>query len=124
MITSRPPLRIGLFGIGLDAYWPQFPGLKARLEGYLAQVARRLALPGTEVVNLGLVDNPDRAFAAGREFRQRDVDIIFSTSPPMRFPPRCCRWSFAPRCRSSSSIWPRRRRSTTPPSTGSATAPG
>ena len=29
-------LRIGLFGIGLDAYWPQFPGLKERLEGYLA----------------------------------------------------------------------------------------
>jgi len=26
------PLKIGLFGIGLDAYWPQFPGLKERLE--------------------------------------------------------------------------------------------
>src|SRR5271157_6249681 len=29
------PLKIGLFGIGLDAYWPQFPGLKERLESYL-----------------------------------------------------------------------------------------
>ncbi len=26
--------RIGVFGIGLAAYWPQFEGLKARLEGY------------------------------------------------------------------------------------------
>jgi len=27
-------------------------------------------------VNIGLVDNPDRAFAAGRRFRQEDVDLI------------------------------------------------
>jgi L-arabinose isomerase len=71
------PLRIGLFGIGLDAYWPQFAGLKERLEGYVAQVAARLSRPGVEIINLGLVDNPDRAQAAGREFRQADVDVIF-----------------------------------------------
>jgi L-arabinose isomerase len=72
-----PLLRIGLFGIGLDAYWPQFPGLKERLEGYLRRVAERLARPGVEIVNVGLVDHPDRAFAAGREFRRQDVDLIF-----------------------------------------------
>jgi L-arabinose isomerase len=70
-------LRIGLFGIGLDAYWPQFAGLKQQLEGYLAQVAQKLGRPGVEVVNVGLVDNPDRAFAAGRELRCADVDVIF-----------------------------------------------
>jgi L-arabinose isomerase len=70
-------LRIGLFGIGLDAYWPQFAGLKQQLEGYLAQVAQKLARPGVEVVNVGLVDNSDRAFAAGRELRRADVDVIF-----------------------------------------------
>jgi len=73
----RPPLRIGLFGIGLDAYWPQFTGLKERLEGYVARVAAKLGRPGVEVVNLGLVDNPDRAYAAGHEFRRADVDLIF-----------------------------------------------
>ena len=74
MVT--PPLRIGLFGIGLDTYWPQFPGLKPRLEGYLARVAGKLARPGVEIVNLGLVDTPDRAQGAGREFRRADVDLI------------------------------------------------
>jgi len=74
---ESPPLRVGLFGIGLDAYWPQFTGLKERLEGYVARVAGKLERPGVEVVNLGLVDNPDRAYAAGREFRQADVDLIF-----------------------------------------------
>lgn len=73
---ATQPLRIGLFGIGLDAYWPQFTGLKERLENHLGQVARKLARPGVEVVNLGLVDHPARAFAAGREMRQHDVDLI------------------------------------------------
>ncbi|MDO8545666.1 MAG: arabinose isomerase [Opitutaceae bacterium] len=74
---SVAPLRVGLFGIGLDAYWPQFAGLKERLEGYVARVAQKLARPGVEVINIGLVDNPDRAYAAGRELRRADVDLIF-----------------------------------------------
>ena len=73
---TPPPLRIGLFGIGLDTYWPQFSGLKERLNGYLMRVAQKLARPGVEIVNLGLVDNPDRAHSAGCEFRRADVDMI------------------------------------------------
>jgi len=74
---ENPPLRLGLFGIGLDAYWPQFAGLKVRLERYVARVAQKLARPGVEIVNLGLIDNPDAARAAGHEFRRQDVDLIF-----------------------------------------------
>jgi L-arabinose isomerase len=33
---------IGLFGIGLDAYWPQFAGLEDRLKGHIARVAQLL----------------------------------------------------------------------------------
>lgn len=69
-------LKVGLFGIGLDAYWPQFPGLRERLLGYLGTVKARLQRPGVEVVDLGLVDHPDKAFAAGRAFRAADVDLI------------------------------------------------
>lgn len=75
--SSCSPLRLGLFGIGLDTYWPQFEGLKVRLEGYLQRVAEKLALPGVEVINLGLVDTPEKALAAGHQFRQADVDLIF-----------------------------------------------
>lgn len=71
------PLRIGLFGVGLDTYWPQFGGLKERLEGYVARVAQKLARPGVQVVNLGLVDNAERSGEAGRELRRADVDLIF-----------------------------------------------
>ena len=70
-------LRVGLFGIGLDTYWPQFKGLKLRLESYVRTVEKKLARPGVEVVNLGLIDNPVKALEAGHQFRAADVDVIF-----------------------------------------------
>jgi L-arabinose isomerase len=69
--------RVGLFGIGLDTYWPQFEGLQHRLTGYVEQVAKQLGTRGAQVVNLGLVDTPEKAVAAGHEFRRQDVDLIF-----------------------------------------------
>src|SRR5208283_3758265 len=76
-IKTKRPLRVGLFGIGLDAYWPQFKGLKPRLESYLRVVRDRLKRPGVEVVNLGLIDSVPKAFDAGHQFREADVDLIF-----------------------------------------------
>src|SRR6266480_3879547 len=68
---------VGLFGIGLDTYWPQFKGLQQRLTGYTQEVADRLARTGVRVINLGLVDSPEKAETAGDAFRQHDVDLIF-----------------------------------------------
>jgi L-arabinose isomerase len=70
-------MKIGLFGIGLEAYWEQFSGLKARLEGYLSVVEQKLSVIHPEIVNLGLIDTPDKAFEAGTAFRREDVDLIF-----------------------------------------------
>ncbi|WP_316807017.1 arabinose isomerase [Pedobacter agri] len=66
-----------MFGIGLDTYWPQFEGLENRLIGYLDQVAEKLNSYGAEVLNLGLIENAEKAFTAGHDFRKGDVDIIF-----------------------------------------------
>jgi L-arabinose isomerase len=77
MNSSATQLKIGLFGIGLDAYWPQFPGLKDRLIGFTEQVAKKIQGSRVQVVNLGLVDTVEKSFAAGHEFRKTDVDLIF-----------------------------------------------
>jgi L-arabinose isomerase len=77
MITSGNQLRVGLFGIGLDTYWPQFPGLRDRLVGDTEQVATRLAGFNIEVVNLGLIDTPEKSLSAGHALRQADVDLVF-----------------------------------------------
>jgi L-arabinose isomerase len=68
---------VGLFGIGLDTYWPQFEGLEQRLTGYIQRVAQQLEKSGVRVVNLGLVDSPEKAEAAGHGFRQQDIDLLF-----------------------------------------------
>jgi L-arabinose isomerase len=75
--SNRNTLRVGLFGIGLDTYWPQFPTLLERLRGYQAAIADRLRTFDVEVVDAGLVDNPIRAREAAEEFRRERVDILF-----------------------------------------------
>jgi L-arabinose isomerase len=75
---SRPahPARIGVFGIGLDAYWPQFEGLKARIEGYQRRVEERVRALGGEVVSAGLVDTAQAAREAGDRFAAAQVDLV------------------------------------------------
>jgi L-arabinose isomerase len=69
--------RIGLFSIGLDAYWAQFGGLRERLEGYNRCIAADIESLGAEVVNLGMIDTSEKGVQAGHAFRQSDVDLIF-----------------------------------------------
>lgn len=69
--------RIGVFGIGLAAYWDQFPGLKERLTGYQRHVESKLAEMGVDVVSAGLVDTQQAAVRAGEEFAGAGLDLIF-----------------------------------------------
>ena len=69
-------LRVGLFGVGLNAYWSQFSGLEQRLRGYLRMVEERLRGTKREVINFGFVDGPERAFAVGHEARAQDIDLL------------------------------------------------
>ena len=77
MTNKEFPLKFGLFGIGLEAYWEQFNGLKERLESYISIVSKKIKEYKIEIVNLGLVDTAAKAIEAGHRFRQEDVDLIF-----------------------------------------------
>ena len=70
-------MKLGLFGIGLDTYWPQFAGLLERLTGYQARIAGQLRKMDVELVDAGLVDNPFKAREAADLFRREGVDLIF-----------------------------------------------
>ena len=74
---SGSNLKIGLFGIGLDTYWPQFKGLRERLEGYQASIHERLAAGGMEVIDAGLVDTVEKARQTARLFAESRVEILF-----------------------------------------------
>ena len=68
--------RVGLFGIGLAAYWPQFEGLRERLERYAHGIEQRLGAMGADVVSVGLVDTPQAARRAGDELARANVDLL------------------------------------------------
>jgi L-arabinose isomerase len=69
--------RIGVLGIGLEAYWPQFEGLKERIEGYQRRVEERVTELGADVVSAGLVDTAPKAREAGDRFAAAQVDVVF-----------------------------------------------
>ena len=70
-------MKLGLFGIGLDTYWPQFAGLRERLTGYQSRIAGQLRKMDVDLVDAGLVDNPFKAREAAEMFRREGVDLIF-----------------------------------------------
>lgn len=70
-------IKVGLFGIGLETYWPQFEGLLERLEGYQKQVAEKIESFGAEVINVGLVDSPVKAREKAQILKTENVDILF-----------------------------------------------
>jgi L-arabinose isomerase len=69
-------VKIGIFGIGLAAYWPQFDGLRERLEGYQHGIEQRLASLGAEVVSAGLVDTPQSARQAGERLAAARPELL------------------------------------------------
>src|SRR5215813_4610021 len=73
---ARNKAKIGIFGIGLAAYWPQFEGLKARLEKYQQDVEQHIRDLGGDIVSAGLVDTPPGAQEAGDLFTRENVDLI------------------------------------------------
>ena len=69
-------MKIGIFSIGLDTYWPQFDGLRDRLNGYHDQIRDRIGGMGVEIIDAGMVDNVPKAHEAASRFRQGEVDLI------------------------------------------------
>lgn len=71
--------RVGLYTIGLQAYWSQFSGLKERLMEYGKFIEKKMTQHG-EVFNFGLVDSETSARRVGEWFNEKNVDIVFCHS--------------------------------------------
>ncbi len=74
-MSVKAQAKVGVFGIGLSAYWPQFRGLRERLEGYQRKVEARVG-EWARVVSGGLVDDAERAREAGETFRRAGIDLL------------------------------------------------
>ena len=74
-ITIDDPV-IGVFGIGLAAYWPQFDGLEEALVGYQRDVEKKIRALGAHIVSAGMVDSAQRGLEAGERFARENVDLV------------------------------------------------
>jgi L-arabinose isomerase len=77
MKNNISKVRIGLFGIGLDTYWGQFEGLLENLNKYQALIKEKIEGYGVEVVDAGMVDNPEKAKRAADFLKTNDVEMVF-----------------------------------------------
>ncbi len=70
--------RIGIYTMGLKAYWDQFSFLRDRLTGYGRFIEKKIAAMGAEVFNYGLVDCEEAGRACGEWFNAHGVDLVFA----------------------------------------------
>lgn len=68
--------RVGIFGVGLAAYWPQFPGLQESILKHLRHIVATIE-PWAEVIDGGLVDTAQAGAALGDRFAREDLDLVF-----------------------------------------------
>jgi hypothetical protein len=57
-MSKAAGFKVGLFRIGLAAYWPQFQGLRERLAGYGTFVGDKMRVMNAEVVDVALGVGP------------------------------------------------------------------
>ncbi|MEQ8556016.1 MAG: L-fucose/L-arabinose isomerase family protein [Cyclobacteriaceae bacterium] len=69
--------RIGVFGVGYDKYWPQFDGLLDELLEKQKVFIEKIPMNDVEVVDLGIVDNPEKAYEMADKLAREHLDLIF-----------------------------------------------
>ena len=73
---QKKKARVGVFGVGHDGYWPQFPGMKERLQGYIKKVEQRLAAFDCELIMGEMVDSDNAAGSIIDQFVREDLDLV------------------------------------------------
>ena len=74
-MKERKP-RIGVFGVGHRTYWAQFEGLLDNLMGYHEEFKSLLAGQKIELIDYGMVDDSESAYAVLAKMRADQPDIL------------------------------------------------
>lgn len=70
-------VKVGLLGVGLNTYWGQFEGLLPRLLAYQEEIYAGIEEMDVEVVNIGMIDTPQKAVEGALLLKQADVELVF-----------------------------------------------
>ncbi len=69
--------RIGILGVGYHVYWGQFPGLLDELMEKMRVLVDKVRATGVTVVEFGMVDKAQDAYALLPKLKAADLDLIF-----------------------------------------------
>jgi len=77
METRKCKIKVGLVGVGLETYWEQFKGLLPRLLEYQQAINEKMTQLDAEVVDVGMVDSPQKAIVAAEFLQTKNVELVF-----------------------------------------------
>lgn len=69
--------KIGIFAVAHATYWGQFEGLYDNIMGYHKEFCDMVEKNGVEVIDFGMIDNSEKAYAAIPEILAAGVDVLF-----------------------------------------------
>ena len=69
--------RIGVFGVGYDKYWVQFPGLLDELMQKHTVIINKIQDKEVEIIDFSMVDNPQNAYETVKKLEAANLDLIF-----------------------------------------------
>ena len=75
--TKKEVSRIGVFGVGYDKYWGQFRGLLEELMEKQQVIINKIPDKDAEIIDFGMVDNPQKAYQVVNELQAENLDLIF-----------------------------------------------
>lgn len=74
---ERGMSRIGVFGVGYDKYWEQFPGLCEEMIKKQEKFISKISTSRTEIIDFGMIDSPQKAYEVVRKIESANLDLIF-----------------------------------------------
>jgi L-arabinose isomerase len=77
LADSDSRARIGMFGVGYDKYWGQFPGLLEELTQKQQKLFEKLIKSDSEVIDFGIIDSPRRAYDKVSLIAGANLDMVF-----------------------------------------------
>lgn len=69
--------RIGIFAVAHAVYWQQFEGLEANIMGYHKEFCDMVTSQDVEVIDFGMIDSSEKAYAAVPKILAANVDVLF-----------------------------------------------
>ena len=69
--------RIGIFAVAHATYWGQFEGLYDNIMGYHQEFCEMTEKNDVEIIDFGMVDSNEKAYAAAEKIQAANVDVLF-----------------------------------------------